>query len=133
MDSLQRRLVVFKRFTEDLASLSKCKERKTAAIITDSKLNTVLSIGVNGGPAGLQDCMCGGRYGCVHAEVNALVKLTSGEPNKIMLVTLSPCISCAAAIINTPGGFSRVYYFEEWKDTSGITLLINSGIVTCPI
>lgn len=133
MEGLQKRLVVFKNFTNELATLSKCTERHTAAIITDRELNTVFSIGVNGGPKGLQDCMCGGRYGCVHAEINALVKLTTREPDKIMFTTLSPCIACASAIINTPGGFSRVYYFEEWKDTAGLELLSNSGIFVLQI
>lgn len=121
---------VFKRFTQDLASLSKCSERHVAAIITDKDLTQVYSIGVNGGPKGLVDCMCkiDGKYGCVHAEINALVKCNSDDKNKVMFVTLSPCKQCAAAIINAPGGFSTVYYFEEWKDDSGIRLLKAAGI-----
>ena len=125
-----KRIGVFARFAEDLASLSKCTERHVAAIITDKDLSQVFSIGINGGPRGLADCMCkiDGKYGCVHAEINALVKCNSTSPDKVMFVTLSPCKQCAAAIINTPGGFSAVYYTEEWKDTTGIELLKNAGI-----
>lgn len=125
-----RRVKVFANFANDLAALSKCEERHVAAIITDKDLTQVYSIGINGGPKGLADCMCrlDGKYGCVHAEINALVKCRSNEPDKVMFVTLSPCKQCAAAMINAPGGFSTVYYLEEWKDTTGIELLKNAGI-----
>lgn len=126
----QKRIKAFANFAKELASLSKCEERKVAAVITDKELSQVYSIGVNGGPKGLVDCMCklGGKYGCVHAEINALVKCRSSAPDKVMFVTLAPCVACAAAIINAPGGFSTVYFMEHWKDSTGIELLKSSGI-----
>lgn len=127
---MNSRVSVFKRFALDLASLSKCQERKVAAIITDRDMTQVYSIGLNGGPKGLVDCMCSfeGKYGCVHAEINALVKCTRTDRDKVMFVTLSPCPSCAAAIINAPGGFHAVYYCQPWKDDTGIKLLEAAGI-----
>ena len=124
------RLKVFKRFTQDLATLSRCSDKKVAAIVTDKEMAQVLSIGINGGPKGLVDCMCkiDGKYGCIHAEINALVKCDSKARNKIMFVTLSPCKQCAAAIINAPGGFSTVYFVDKWKDDTGIKLLQSAGI-----
>ena len=124
------RILVFANFALELAKLSKCEERKVAAIITDRDLTQIYSIGLNGGPKGLVDCMCkiDGKYGCVHAEINALIKCRSDAPDKVMFVTLSPCKQCAAAIINAPGGFSTVYYLQEWKDTTGIELLRKAGI-----
>lgn len=124
------RIVVFAEFARNLARLSKCEERKVAAIITDRDLTQIYSIGLNGGPKGLVDCMCkiDGKYGCVHAEVNALIKCRNNDPDKVMFVTLSPCKQCAAAIINAPGGFSTVYYLQQWKDTTGIELLKSAGI-----
>lgn len=129
------RLKVFKDFTTNLATLSKCEERHVAAIITDKDLSQVYSIGVNGGPKGLADCMCklDGKYGCIHAEINALIKCKSDAMDKVMIVTLSPCKQCAAAIINAPGSFSTVYYLEPWKDLSGLKLLEASGIRTTRI
>ena len=130
----KERMEVFKNFTINLATLSKCTERHVAAIITDRDLTQVHSIGLNGGPKGLVDCMCviEGKYGCIHAEINALIKCHSESSDKVMFVTLSPCKQCAAAIINAPGGFSALYYFEEWKDDSGIRLLKAAGIhVAC--
>ena len=130
MTNLEARKKVFKNFTNDLASLSKCTERHVAAIITDKKMSQVYSIGLNGGPVGLADCLCvlDGKYGCIHAEINALVKCRSDALDKVMFVTLSPCVACAAAIINAPGSFSKVYYFEEWKEDYGIQLLKAAGI-----
>ena len=124
------RVVVCANFARELAKLSKCEERKVAAIITDKDLAQIYSIGLNGGPKGLVDCMCkiDGKYGCVHAEINALIKCRSDAPDKVMFVTLSPCKQCAAAIINAPGGSSTVYYLQEWKDTTGIELLRKAGI-----
>lgn len=127
---MNNRVIVFKEFTSNLAQLSKCSERQVAAIITDADLSQVYSIGVNGGPKGLHDCMCNieGKYGCIHAEVNALIKCNSTDRNKVMFVTLAPCKQCAAAIVNSPGGFGVVYYFEDWKDDSGIKVLKSAGI-----
>lgn len=127
---MMQRIQIFKKFAEDLATLSKCTERKVAAVITDKDMTQVYSIGLNGGPKGLVDCMCtlGGKYGCVHAEVNALVKCTNTDRDKVMFVTLSPCVACAAAIINAPGSFSAVYYGTPWKDQAGIKLLEAANI-----
>lgn len=129
------RLKVFKDFTLGLASLSKCEERQVAAVITDSDLKQVYSIGINGGPRHLQDCLCvlDGKYGCIHAEQNALIKCTSIDTSKIMLITLAPCKQCAAAIINAPGSFRIVYYFEDWKDDTGLKLLQAAGIAVLKI
>lgn len=126
----EARVRVFAKFATDLAKLSKCEERQVAAIITDKEMSQVYSIGLNGGPKGLVDCLCSidGKYGCVHAEINALIKCRSDATDKIMFVTLSPCKQCAAAIINAPGSFSAVYFTEQWKDTTGIELLKNAGI-----
>jgi deoxycytidylate deaminase len=127
---VNNRIEVFKNFTVELSSLSKCEERKVAAIITDYKMTQIYSIGVNGGARGLDNCMCkiDGKFGCSHAEINALIKNMTQEPNKIMFVTLAPCKQCAAAIINTPGGFSTLYYFEDWKEDTGIKLLSAAGV-----
>jgi len=130
-----KRIEVFKAFTQQLASLSKCTERRVAAIITNKSLTQVHSIGINGGPKGLADCMCviDGKYGCIHAEMNALIKDRYNEKAKVMFITLAPCKQCAAAIINAPNSFSAVYYFEDWKEDSGIKLLKSAGITVVKI
>lgn len=119
-------------FAYDLAKLSKCQKRQVAAVITNRDMTQVYSIGLNGGPKGGDDCLCvtDGKYGCIHAEINALIKCTSVDNDKIMFVTLAPCKQCAAAIINAPGGFSTVYYGNEWKESTGIEMLELAGIRT---
>lgn len=126
------KLQVFADFVYNLSKLSKCKEKQVAAVITDKDMMQVYSIGLNGGARGLDDCLCEttGKYGCVHAEINALIKCRSDAADKVMFVTLSPCVACAAAIINAPGSFSAVYYLEEWKNDEGLKLLRKSGIKT---
>ena len=126
------KLQVFADFVDNLSTLSKCKEKQVAAVITDKDMMQVYSIGLNGGARGLDDCLCEttGKYGCVHAEINALIKCRSDAADKVMFVTLSPCVACAAAIINAPGSFSAVYYLEEWKNDEGLKLLRKSGIKT---
>ena len=126
----QARISSFAAFAISLAKQSKCREKQVAAIITDKDMSQVYSIGINGGPKGLVDCMCdiGGKYGCIHAEINALIKCRSDARDKVMIVTLSPCVACAAAIINAPGSFSAVYYIEAWKNTEGIKLLKQAGM-----
>lgn len=126
------KLQVFADFVDNLSKLSKCKEKQVAAVITDKDMMQVYSIGLNGGARGLDDCLCEttGKYGCVHAEINALIKCRSDAADKVMFVTLSPCVACAAAIINAPGSFSAVYYLEEWKNDEGLKLLRKSGIKT---
>ena len=126
------RLLVFKTFVLDLSSLSKCTERKVAAIITDDRLQQIYSIGINGGPKYQADCLCitDGKYGCIHAEINALIKCTDSKDNKIMICSLLPCKQCATAIVNAPYRFNAVYYVDNWKDTNGLDILINAGIET---
>jgi deoxycytidylate deaminase len=127
---VSNRVKVFKDFTLSLVSLSKCTERGVAAIITDGEMTQVHSIGINGGPKRLVDCMCitEGKYGCIHAETNCLIKNRYEGHDKIMFITLAPCKQCAAAIINAPGGFNTVYYIEDWKENEGIKLLRAAGI-----
>lgn len=127
---MNKKLAVFKDFTINLSYISKCTERKVAAIITDTELTQVHSIGINGGAKKLADCMCvvEGKYGCLHAEDNCISKNTYHGTDKVMFITLAPCKQCAARIINTKGGFERVYYFEDWKDDTGLKMLRAAGI-----
>ena len=126
------KLQVFADFVDSLSKLSKCKEKQVAAVITDKDMMQVYSIGLNGGARGLDDCLCEttGKYGCVHAEINALIKCRSDAADKVMFLTPIPCLACAAANINAPGSFSAVYYIEEWKNDEGLKLLRKSGIKT---
>lgn len=122
------RLVAFANFAKSLAALSKCTDRGVAAIICDTKFSQIYSIGINGGPAGGRNCLCslGGKYTCAHAEVNALIKCKTECRDKVMICTLSPCITCATLIVNS--GFKTVYCLEAYKDDLGVSMMREAGI-----
>lgn len=119
---------VFMNFALELSNLSKCEQRGVAAIITDSKMHQIYSIGLNGGPAAGIDCLCalGGKETCIHAETQAIAKSNTVDNHKVMFTTLSPCVTCAALIVNS--GISSVYYSIDWKDNPGLKLLRAAGI-----
>lgn len=123
------RLAVFAAFVDNLKELSKCEDKHTAAIITDSDMSQVYSIGINGGPRGSQyQCLCdmGSKYTCIHAEANAIAKCTSADKDKVMICSYSPCVTCASLIVNS--GFSKVYYLCKYKDDTGLDILMEAGI-----
>ena len=66
----------------------------------------------------------------IHAELNCVLK-AAREGVSIMCstvyVTLSPCVSCAAMLIQS--GVYRVVYDEEYRDHSGIEYLSKHGIL----
>lgn len=122
------RTAVLARFTRDLATLSKCEDRHVAALITNADGTQIYSMGINGGPKGGVQCLCslGEKYTCIHAEANAIAKCTSLDENKVMFVTLSPCVTCAALIANS--GVKRLFYIEDYKSDLGLNLLRAQGI-----
>lgn len=123
---------VFMRFAIDLSKRSTCEERSVGCVIASPDFETIYSVGYNGnykgGPNGCDHL--GVKCGCIHAEINALIKCGVKDKDKVAFVTLAPCEACAKAMINS--GFSRVYYGESWKDNPGIKLLSWAG-VTCSL
>ena len=116
--------------------LSKCKDKKTAAILVSADLMQIYSIGLNGGPMGGEDCLCksvvedpGAKYSCVHAEMNCLVKNTViNDIPKIMICTKQPCQICASLIVNANTNIKEVWFIEPYWDATGVTILKNAGI-----
>lgn len=121
------------------AILSKCQDKKTAALLVSADLSQIYSIGINGGPKGGADCLCQTRdhyttndkakYTCVHAEMNCLVKNTTiNDVPKIMICTKQPCQMCASLIINACTNITEVWYIEPYWDNAGIEILHSAGI-----
>ena len=106
------------------------KRTKVGAVIVAKDNSTVLSLGYNGNYSGGEhepESVLPGESGFLHAEVNALIKAPFHYPiEKIMYVTVSPCRSCAKLIINA--GISEVIYERQYRDDSGIQLLLENGI-----
>jgi len=130
MNKYTARLTVFMNFLTSLALLSKCQDKKNAAILCDEHLEQIYSIGLNGGPKGGIDCLCsmGLKYTCVHAEAQALMKApapNNGPMWPMMLCTMSPCVTCATMIINY--GVHKVVYVVDYKSDAGIRILLDAG------
>lgn len=103
---------------------------KVGAVIVNSDNTRVLSIGYNGDYSGGLNKLASeepGMSGFIHAEVNAIIKMDYiSDPGKKMYLTLSPCVDCARVIINS--GIKTIFYEKEYRDRSGIDLLISQHI-----
>jgi len=121
-------------FCVEQAKLSKCTDKKTAAILVSEDLTQIYSIGINGGPKGGKDCLCTKgdgkqKYSCVHAEMNCLVKnrVIDNTP-KIIICTKQPCAMCASLIVNACTNITEVWFIEPYWDDTGLEILFNAGI-----
>jgi dCMP deaminase len=99
------------------------------SVITSGDLTQVLGIGYNGNARGLPnrcDSAQPGSCGCIHGELNSLVKAGAQLPGKLMFVTASPCVMCAKSIINC--NVARVYYRDAYRDPAGLDVLRQGGV-----
>lgn len=112
------------------ALLSKCKRLQVGCVISTEDFSVINSIGYNGNARGIEqscDPSKPGNCSCdVHGECNALIKADYSIKNKRMFVSHSPCIKCAAMIINA--GIKYVYYHTEYRDTLPLELLKKAKI-----
>lgn len=106
-----------------VSSWSKDPSTRVGAVIVDSWDRTILGVGYNGFPRGVDD-----RYGSredkllrtVHAEANAILNANRSVSNATIYVTpLHPCANCAGLIIQS--GIKMVHYkmgprATAWKE-----------------
>ena len=121
---------VYMRMAEELAKRSTCERLQVGTVITDERLENVLAIGYNGNARGLPnrcDSMVPGSCGCIHSEMNALVKAPGRHRDKVAFVSASPCVMCAKLIINS--GITHVFFRKAYRDPSGIEVLSQGGVV----
>jgi len=116
---------------ETIAQRSHHSTFKVGALIVTSDNTQVLSLGYNGNAAGMSNVPQSEEPGCsglLHAEINALLKMDYNNPkDKVMYLTLSPCINCSIAIINS--GIKKVVFKEQYRNIDGINLLKDADIV----
>jgi dCMP deaminase len=120
---------VYMRMAEELAKRSTCARLQVGTVVTDQRLENVLAIGYNGNARGLPnrcDSSTPGQCGCIHSEVNALIKAPGAVKDKVVFVSNSPCVMCAKLIINS--GVTHVFYRRIYRDPSGIELLASVGV-----
>lgn len=106
-----------------------CARARVGCVITDWDLTSIVSIGYNGGAAKLPNG-CDrpeekGNCGCIHAEVNALVKAPYGQ-QLILFCTDSPCVQCAKLIVNS--SVKLVVYDRQYRVTEGLRVLQDGGV-----
>ena len=112
-----------------VAAMSKCKKNKVGAIIVDAN-NRIISTGYNGSPKGT-DNSCEDSDNVtylttLHAELNAIIVAKQDLTGCRIYVTLSPCIRCAAIILQA--GIVEVNYAVLYRDITGIEYLQYHGI-----
>jgi len=124
------------------AKLSKARRAQVGSCLVTK--NGVVLGGFNGTPIGrANDCeneiyndnekILVTKPEVIHSELNCILKAAREGVSCIgatMYVTLSPCVSCAAMLVQA--GVSRVVYEQLYKDNTGIELLNSCGILVQP-
>jgi len=122
---------VYMRMAEELAKRSTCARLQVGTVLTDAHLEHVVAIGYNGNARGFPnrcDSTEAGKCGCIHSEMNALVKSPGDLPNKVAFVTASPCVMCAKLMVQAQ--VSHLFYREAYRDPAGLEVLEQAGVVT---
>lgn len=122
---------VYMRMAEELAKRSTCSRLQVGTVLTDASLEQVLAIGYNGNVRGFPnrcDSDEAGRCGCIHSEMNALVKSPGEVPGKVAFVTASPCVMCAKLMVQAK--VSHLFYRGAYRDPAGLDVLERAGVVT---
>ena len=141
---------MFIKICQVVAQRSTCLRSQVGAVIV--KDNRVVSMGYNGPVSGMPacnqpdplqeillrsgalkplgtECMGPNCTRSCHAETNAIAfaaRAGVSVEGCTMYCTMSPCINCAKVIVNS--GIKEVKYLEEYRDTSGIELLVRAGL-----
>ena len=101
--------------------------------------NDVSILSCNGLPTALGNELEFVEFGCgsltskkevIHAELNTVLKCAKegvSVKGATIYTTLSCCAQCASMLASC--GVKRVVYLEEYRDTSGIDILNECGIV----
>lgn len=120
------------------SKLSKARRKAVGAVLVTPRGVTLT--GYNGTPAGLDnDCETVHFDGCartlvskaevIHAELNCILKAAKegvSVEGSTIYVTLSPCVPCAAMLIQA--GIKEVVYLEAYRLTDGLDLLRSAGV-----
>ena len=111
-------------FAKSLSKLSTCKRASVGCVIVPYDCTSVYAIGYNGQPSGSPNDGCTGAEGdcgCIHAETNAIAKLTTNEACMLISTTF-PCWRCAGLIAGCRQ-ISRVLYDNEYRCDRGGRIL----------
>ena len=116
-------------FANLLSARSTCARLQVGCIITSADGYRIYSYGYNGNARKFPnkcDRSDPGQCGCIHAEANALIKVSVADRDKVIYATDLPCKMCAKMIVNS--GVSKVYYGREYRLSEGREILKKAGI-----
>ncbi len=117
-------------FAMSLTRRATCKRFQVGCVIASQDMTQINGFGYNGTAKGRSHDECRvdqpGGCGCVHSEINALIKVRANDPKKVVFVTAQPCVTCAKAIVNS--GVSKVYYRSAYRSDEGLEILKDAGV-----
>lgn len=116
---------------QEWSKLSHCTRKQVGALIV--KNGMIISDGFNGCPTGFNN-NCENEndethWYVLHGEANAILKCAKHGHScdgATLYQTLSPCKECSKLILQS--GIRRLVYLNDYKDTSGLDFLKNSGV-----
>jgi len=104
-----------------VAEMSRCNRKRVGCVIV--KNNNIISFGWNGTPAGddnaCEDCNNSTKPNVIHAEDNALRKLTRSNESSdgaTVFLTCAPCTRCSERMSDAK--IKKVYYAELYESSS---------------
>ena len=135
---------VYMDMAESIATLSKARRNKVGCVLVTPE--NVMLASFNGTPSGWDNnceyeevtddphfepvTFLVSKPTVIHAELNAILHAARqgvSVKNATLYTTLSCCTACSAMV--SQAGVKRVVYKEEYRDSSGINLLKEHGIV----
>lgn len=135
---------VYMSCAENIATLSHARRKKVGCVLVTPENITILSY--NGTPSGWDnnceyeevtddphfkpDTFLVSKPTVIHAELNAILHAARqgvSVKGATLYTTLSCCTACSAMMAQA--GVKRVVYKEEYRDRSGISLLIENDII----
>ena len=112
-----------------VAQRSTCQRLQVGCLITNYDSTSVVSMGYNGNAKGLPnkcDTTTPGECGCIHAELNALLKAPFSQGTLRLFTTHSPCLDCAKLILNSR--VQHVIFEKQYRSNDGLYLLSSADI-----
>lgn len=123
--------IAYLRMAREWSKLSYCNRKQVGALIVKDKM--IISDGYNGTPTGFEniceDAQGNTHWYVLHAEANAILKVagsTQSCKDATLYITMSPCKDCSKLIHQS--GITRLVYFQDYKDNSGIKFLEKAGV-----
>jgi len=114
----------------DEAAKSRCDRAHVGCVIVDRATGRVVSRAFNETPHGLEPCDTGGHrivddhcVNTVHAERNAIRKMSSHDSEYTLYVTHFPCQGCAHLIASCPD-IVEVVYLGDYRNSKEATALL---------